>query len=166
MDNAMSRMPRGAAVVAHRTATWSAGLMAAAIFATAASAGDADLCKDVRAPPEAAIAACDRAIAAGKLRGRALADIHARRGRGFERTNAHDRALEDFNQAIRLAPDWPELHADRANAYLGKRDIDRAIANFDQAIRLDPKLARACEVSERRCRGIQWLPVLSPLLLA
>jgi lipoprotein NlpI len=117
------------------------GLAAIAGAGEARAAGDADLCKDFRAPPDAQIAACGRLIAGKKLHGRALAETYLRRGRGFNGKDERDRALADFDQAISLAPDWAEPYVDRGTAYTGKGDLDRAVENFDRAIRLDPKSA-------------------------
>jgi tetratricopeptide (TPR) repeat protein len=55
----------------------------------------------------------------------------------------YDRALADFDQAIRLNPADVPAYVDRGIAYSAKGDHERAAADFDQAIRLDPKHAVA-----------------------
>jgi tetratricopeptide (TPR) repeat protein len=62
-----------------------------------------------------------------------------------------DRAIEDFNQAIRLNPNHTEALSNRGAAYNGKGQYDRAIEDFNQAIRLNPNLAIAFYN-----RGFSW----------
>ena len=54
----------------------------------------------------------------------------------YKRDN--DRAIADYNEAIRLDPKSALAFRDRGVAYSYKRDNDRAIANYNEAIRLDP----------------------------
>ena len=55
-----------------------------------------------------------------------------------------DRAIADFDEAIRLNPSADAFY-NRANAYAELGQYDRAIADFDKAIRLNPKSAAAIE---------------------
>src|SRR3974390_1404411 len=55
-----------------------------------------------------------------------------------------DRAIADFDEAIRLNPSADAFY-NRANAYAELGESDRAIADFDKAIRLNPKSAAAIE---------------------
>ena len=58
------------------------------------------------------------------------------------RKRDYDRAIADFDQAIKLDPNCAVAYHDRGLAYRDKGDNDRAIADFDQAIKLDPKSLR------------------------
>ena len=49
-----------------------------------------------------------------------------------------DRALKDYDEAIRLAPGNRAALNNRGNVYMSKRQYDRAIKDYDEAIRLDP----------------------------
>jgi len=53
--------------------------------------------------------------------------IHAEYGQ-------YDLAFADYNEALRISPEDPELHAGRARAYMGLDDYERAIEDFDYAI--------------------------------
>jgi tetratricopeptide (TPR) repeat protein len=54
-----------------------------------------------------------------------------------------DRAIQGYDQAIRLDPKNAAAYNGRGGAYQAKGDDDHAIADYDQEIRLDPKYAGA-----------------------
>ncbi|MDR1363285.1 MAG: tetratricopeptide repeat protein [Spirochaetaceae bacterium] len=47
---------------------------------------------------------------------------------------AYDKAITDYNRAVRLDPDFALAYNGRGNAYDGKGDYDRAIADCNQAV--------------------------------
>ena len=49
-----------------------------------------------------------------------------------------DRAIQDYDQAIRLDPNNAAAFNNRGNAYTRRRQYDRAIADYSEAIRLVP----------------------------
>ncbi len=53
----------------------------------------------------------------------------------------YDRAVQDFDEAIRLDSNDAGIFNNRGNAYDNKGEQDRAIQDYDQAIRLNPNLA-------------------------
>ena len=55
----------------------------------------------------------------------------------------YERAITDFNEAIRLDANDPQGYTCRGGAYLEKKDYDRAIIDFNKAIGLDAKDALA-----------------------
>ena len=54
-----------------------------------------------------------------------------------------DRAIADYDQAIKLDPKYALAYLNRGLLWQAKKDHDRAIADFDQAIRLAPDNAAA-----------------------
>ena len=50
----------------------------------------------------------------------------------------YDRAIQDYDQAIRLNPNYASAFNNRGLAYVNKGDNDRAIQDYDQAIKLNP----------------------------
>jgi tetratricopeptide (TPR) repeat protein len=89
------------------------------------------------------IAACNRAIASRKFRGRDLATLYNNRGSAWYDKGDYDRAIADYAEAIRLNPKYALAFNNRGNAWAAKGDYDRAIADYTEAIRLDPKGALA-----------------------
>jgi lipoprotein NlpI len=89
------------------------------------------------------IAACTTAINSDRWQGSHLAWAYNNRGSAYQAKGDNDRAIADYNQAIRLDPKYAIAYNGRGNAYRAKGDNDRAIADYDQAIRLDPKFAFA-----------------------
>src|SRR6266540_1924064 len=61
----------------------------------------------------------------------------------FCRKGTYDRAIADYDQAIKLKPDDAYAYNSRGLAYSKKGLLDRAIADYDQAIRLKPDVALA-----------------------
>ena len=61
------------------------------------------------------------------------------RGMGYARHAQHDRAIADFDEAIKLNPHRADYFWWRGHVYAAKGQYDRAIADYDEAIRLDPK---------------------------
>src|SRR5215471_3757640 len=125
---------RGAEVMRHLSGALSVLLLALQVTCSPAFADDADTC--ARAAGDERIAACTRVIAAGRGN---LAWAFNNRGNAYQRKGDNDRAIADYDQAIRLDPKNAASYANRGGAYLGKGDNDRAMADYDQAIKLDPK---------------------------
>jgi lipoprotein NlpI len=110
---------------------------------------DTDTC--VKQSGDVAIAACSRTIVSGEFRGAELAPFYVARGLHYKDNRDLDRAIADFDQAIRVDPKDAVAYAVRGMAWRAKGDLDRAIADLDQATRLDPKDAGAYTA-----RGIAW----------
>jgi len=106
---------------------------------------------------------CTAVIQSGREKGVDLAAAYYNRGTAHYRKGQSDRAIDkpddrrfgpdsgnpldlairDFDQAIRLKPDYTEAFVNRGVAYYDKGQFGRAIEDYDQAIRLKPDLAEA-----------------------
>ena len=89
------------------------------------------------------ITGCTALIQAGQDTTENLSVIYNNRGTAYDDKGDYDRAIQDFNEAIRLNPNFERAYYDRGNAYIDKDDYDRAIQEYDEAIRLNPKDANA-----------------------
>ncbi len=93
----------------------------------------------VPVPPQAQADACTALIGSKRYRGQNLAILHSNRGVAYGKAGDHERAIADFDAAIRISPGHLRAHVNRGNAALARRDYERAIASFSQAIRLEPR---------------------------
>ena len=92
---------------------------------------------------ERQIRACSAVIRSSRHTPENLARAFFNRGRAWSEKGQDDRAIQDFDQAIRLDPEYPEAFNSRGVAYAGKGQYQRAIEDYDQAIQLDPNYAIA-----------------------
>ncbi len=63
----------------------------------------------------------------------------------------YDRAIPDYNEAIRLDPNHAHAFSARGDAWYAKKDYEKAIADYTVAIGLDPK-----DAVKYFNRGIAW----------
>jgi tetratricopeptide (TPR) repeat protein len=66
-----------------------------------------------------------------------------------------DGAMADYNEALRLNPQYALAYNNRGNIFLQRGDFDTAINNYEAALRIDPnhRLAREnLELTQRRKR--------------
>jgi uncharacterized protein len=120
-----------------------AALLMLAIPASLSTAAADDTTTCVNASGDEKIAACTRAIASGTWRGSHLSWAYNNRGNAYRAKDDNDRAIQDYDQAIKLDPKHVNAHIGRGNAYHDKGDNDRAIADYNEAIRFDSKNADA-----------------------
>jgi Flp pilus assembly protein TadD len=66
-----------------------------------------------------------------------------REGNAAYSAGSFEKAIANFNEAIRLHPDDASAFNSRGNAYAHKGNLYRAIADYNEAIRLKPNYARA-----------------------
>jgi tetratricopeptide (TPR) repeat protein len=67
------------------------------------------------------------------------ASVHHNRGIDWYAKKELDKAISEYNEAIRLDPASASAYCCRALVWYDKKDLDRAIADYNEAIRLDPK---------------------------
>jgi tetratricopeptide (TPR) repeat protein len=114
-------------------------LVLLAVAAAPAAGDDETACE--KQSGDAAVVACGRLIASGRKTGHDLATVYARRGSAYDDKGDYDRAIADYDAAIRLNPTSAGIYNNRGFAHDNKGNFDRAIADFNEAIRLDPKIA-------------------------
>jgi len=59
-----------------------------------------------------------------------------------------DYAIYDYDQAIKLNPNFAEAYLNRAYAYSEKDDFTRAIADYESVLRINPNDSWAKEALE------------------
>jgi tetratricopeptide (TPR) repeat protein len=84
--------------------------------------------------------------------GQNLLEQLVQRGSRALGTQDYDRAIEDFNEAIRLDPEYTDAYINRGRAWYVKKEYDKAIKDYDEAIRLEPKHNSAAYIY----RGRAW----------
>ena len=94
------------------------------------------------------IRGCSRIIKSGRMFGTPiskehLALIYKNRGEAYRKKGLYDRAIADYDKAIKLTPKYAYAYYTRGNAHRNKGDYERAIADYDTAIKLKPKLTIA-----------------------
>ena len=83
------------------------------------------------------IPACTNLILSNRFSGRRLERVFRIRGFSYYVKNQYDKAIQDFDQAIRLNPQSSVFDL-RGVSYSKIGEHRRAIQDFDQAIRLEP----------------------------
>jgi len=97
-------------------------------------------CKSVDS--DTRITGCTAIIQAGLLKdlltSENLSIIYVNRGTAYFNKGDLDRAIQDYDQAIRLNPKDMSAYYSRGGAYNKKGNYDRAIQDLNEAIRLNP----------------------------
>jgi tetratricopeptide (TPR) repeat protein len=115
-------------------------IAAAVLMAVAvrpAAADDLSLCGQHAG--DDSIAACTRLLAHNPRE----ATVYVARGLAYKLKGEYDRAIADYDQALKLKPRDATVYNNRGSAWWKKQDFDRALADYDTSIRLDPKFASA-----------------------
>ncbi len=84
------------------------------------------------------IRGCTAVIQAGQQMLVQLVAAYNNRGVALRSNGEIDRAIEDYDQAIRLKPDYYIAINNRGVALMNKGELDRAIVDFDRTIQLKP----------------------------
>jgi tetratricopeptide (TPR) repeat protein len=106
------------------------------VFPLSASAWtqDAELCYRTQGNMELKISYCTKAIESGLLNGMELSTTYTNRGLGYREKGDHERALEDYDSAIRITPDNGQALVARGNLFRANGEETKAQADFAAAI--------------------------------
>lgn len=107
--------------------------------------GNIELCNRGlnRASLQSRIRGCTALIASGRGTTAALAIAHNNRGNAHATSGDYDRAIQDFDQSIKLNPAHARPFNNRGVAYLRKGEYGLAVKAFDEAIKLNPNYGGA-----------------------
>jgi tetratricopeptide (TPR) repeat protein len=94
--------------------------------------------KCMSADPDTRIAGCTALIQINQDTTENLSIVYNNRGNAYNRKGDHDRAIQDFSEAIRLSPNYG-YYRSRGIEYVEMGDYDRAIQDLTEALRLNSK---------------------------
>ena len=104
---------------------------------------DAGRAAEKRDNHEEAIRLYTRALLHGNLSRENEANALFDRGIAYRKKGFLDKAVDDFDAALTIRPDFADAYEERGVAHDKKGDFDSAIADYDAAIRLKPNFAGA-----------------------
>ncbi len=81
-----------------------------------------------------------------------IVEDYIRRGNAYSYIGEHDKAITDYDHAIKLKPKYAKAYYHRGAAYGEKREYNKAIKDYNQVIKYDPYYAEAYSA-----RGEVWL---------
>jgi len=99
------------------------------------------------------IEACTRLIDSGQIENYQRVSAYSQRG-FLQRLKQPDRALEDYNAALKIQPDAPLVLTNRAWIYMTRNQYDSAVEDLNRAIELFPPAQAA---RSRYYRGLSYL---------
>src|SRR5580704_15041819 len=115
---------------------WTCVAMGASVAATGQSREENwDRCTSVNA--EISIAGCTALINSGQELPATLSIIHYNLGASFQEKKQYDAALKNFDEAIRLNPNFAQALNGRGAAYLEAGNYAKAIQDFSTAVQLN-----------------------------
>ena len=71
------------------------------------------------------------------------AAFHYNQGVDLREQGRNNEAIQKFDEAIRLNPEYDDAYYNRGNAYYDLGQFERAIQDYDEAIRLNPQYGLA-----------------------
>ena len=81
-----------------------------------------------------------------------IVEDYIKRGNAYGYIGEYDKAIADYDQAIKLKPHYAKAYYHRGVAYCKKREYDKAIKDYNEVIKREPDYAEAYSV-----RGEAWL---------
>jgi tetratricopeptide (TPR) repeat protein len=119
--------------------------LACAVPASAQSDRDMARCNGEGVTLDERIKVCTTLIQSGRLTGETLAEVFNNRGGAHYYKSEFDRALSDYEQAIKLNPRSPSAFNNRCwtSAVVGK--LAQAVEDCTESLRLEPNVANTHE---------------------
>ena len=71
--------------------------------------------------------------------GTSPAEEYLRKGNDYVLSDGYEKAVQEYDEAIRLDPQHEDAYSNRGIAYGRLDQHERAVQDFDEAIRLDPQ---------------------------
>ena len=100
-----------------------------------------ELCNGVdRTSPDIQIDGCTSLINSGKQTTQTLVIAYNNRGNAYTAKGEYDRAIQDYDQSIKLNPNYARAFNNRGVAYQKKGEYDRAIKDFDEVDQAQSRL--------------------------
>src|ERR1022692_486941 len=96
-----------------------------------------------KSAPPVVILACTELLEHDIFLGSDRFYVYANRAEAYIAQGDKQHALDDYNQAVKLAPHNAKLYYNRGVFYLAQTDVDAALRDFDTALSLNPKLVPA-----------------------
>ncbi|MEN3374985.1 MAG: hypothetical protein V7604_340, partial [Hyphomicrobiales bacterium] len=107
-----------------------------------ATARDVAACAQDRVA-DLAIAGCSRIVEDAKQKPKARGVAFYNRGNAHVLKGDHDKAIADFDEALKLEPKNASIYNNRGNARGDKGESDAATADFEAALKINPRYAAA-----------------------
>ncbi len=111
------------------------------MLAGPAAADDWDTC--YKQSGDVAFSACSRAIESESYQASDVAILYNNRGIEYWRKDDNDRAIQDYDQAIKFNPQYAKAFNNRGTAYYDKKDYGHAVDDYSEAIALNPEYPSA-----------------------
>ncbi len=80
---------------------------------------------------------CSAMIRSGEFSSKTLAIAYDKRGIAYTKLGEYRRAIEDYDQALRLDPGYAIAYNNRGDVYNELDDYERAAKDWEQSIRID-----------------------------
>jgi lipoprotein NlpI len=107
-----------------------------------ATVRDIGLCSQTK-QADAAIEGCTKVVDDAKQKPKARAAAYFNRGNALLQKGDHDKAITDFDEALKLDPKNASAYNNRGNAKNEKGDADGAVEDFNAAIKQNARYAAA-----------------------
>jgi tetratricopeptide (TPR) repeat protein len=143
MEHDMNRVVYGTIMSAAASALMWA-LLATSAAAQTPKLSDVDLCNGRdRSSPELQISGCTELMKSDINNSRVMAIAYNNRGNAYTTKGEYDLAIRDYDQSIKLNPNYAKPLNNRGVTYQKKGEYDRAVEDFNAAIKIDPNYADA-----------------------